>query len=696
MRASSATILTLTSLTVGNLTQQAIAAPNSPNSDTSAVSEDVVVPVKDDTPREVEFAVSPETIPEQQFSRNSPSVKTPTPQKAVENPAPVKTPTPQKAVVILETPSTVSPTPSFSPPPLDNNLVVTATEVKILGATEELQEVIRSVIKTQVGGETSQNQLQKDMAAILDTGLFATANLKTNATREGLEVVYQVEPVIVRSLQLSGAKALTQEIALQSFQPLLSQPISPGSLKQAVAKINKWYSNNGYKLGRVLSIKPSKDGMLTVNVAEGVVGDIKFRFLGEDNEAVDSQGKPVKGRTKPDFLYQQIKFLPGQVYQEKLVREDVQQLYQTGLFETIQVAFEGDANKTDVIYLLKETSARSLNFGGNYNRDQGILGTFSYRDRNFGGINDTFSVDVQAGRQDLGFDVKYSSPYRPSEPNRIGYSINAFRQRGLSDTLDDLILLPNGDKIREGKIGASLNLQRPIDGWDANLGFNYTRTSIRDRAGEINSVDARGNSLTLSGTGIDDLATVSLSATKDHRDNPLNPTQGYFLSLSTEQSIPLGQGNISMNRIKANYSEFRPVKLFESAQPQVFAFNLQAGTVLGDLPPYDAFNLGGSNSVRGYDAGRVGSGRTYVLASAEYRFPVWQALGGIVFADFASDLGSGDTVLGNPAGMRNKPGTGFGYGAGIRFDSPLGLIRADYGISDQGESRFHFGIGQRF
>ena len=100
--------------------------------------------------------------------------------------------------------------------------------------------------------------------------------------------------------------------------------------------------------------------------------------------------------------------------------------------------------------------------------------------------------------------------------------------------------------------------------------------------------------------------------------------------------------------------------------------------------------------MRGYDSGDVGSGRSYVLASAEYRFPVLPIVGGVLFADFASDLGSGDTVLGDPAGVRDKPGYGFGYGAGVRLNSPLGLIRADYGINDQGESKVHLGIGQRF
>jgi outer membrane protein insertion porin family len=71
-------------------------------------------------------------------------------------------------------------------------------------------------------------------------------------------------------------------------------------------------------------------------------------------------------------------------------------------------------------------------------------------------------------------------------------------------------------------------------------------------------------------------------------------------------------------------------------------------------------------------------------------------VGGTVFADFASDLGSGDTVLGEPASVRGKPGNGFGYGVGVRLDSPIGLIRADFGINDQGYSRLQLGIGQRF
>ncbi|MDB9376036.1 BamA/OMP85 family outer membrane protein [Nodularia sphaerocarpa] len=687
MRVSSAAILTLATLAASNLTQQATATTITvPSQDQPA--ENSVVPVIKETPAPIKVIASPETLATQQFSQNNVVVQTGTPKK------PTVTLTPTNPVNYpLSSPPVQIPSSAT-----ENNLVVTATDVQVVGATQELQQIVRQVIKTQTGGETSQSQLQRDVAAILETGLFASANVNSSTTPNGLNVVYQVQPVVVRSLQLSGAKALTYQVAQAPFQSQIGKTISPEGLKQAVQEINKWYADNGYQLAKVLSIQPNSEGILTVNVAEGVVGDIKFRFIDDDGKTIDSKGEPVKGRTQPDFLRQQLKLKPGQIFQENIVRQDVQQLYRTGLFETVKIAFEGDANKIDLIYEVKELGARAINLGGSYNADLGLLGTLSYQDQNIRGINDNLSVNVGLSRNDLQFNTKLNSPYRVSEPDRLGYTVNAFRRREVSETLDDKITLPNGDKVREGQIGTGISFQQPLDNWDTTLGFNYTRTSIRDRQGNLTPTDEQGNQLSASGTGIDDLATVSFTASQDKRDNIFNPTQGSLLSLSTEQSVPIGQGNISMNRLKANYTQYVPVKLFNTnnTQPQVFAVNFQAGTVIGDLPPYESFNLGGSNSVRGYDGGELGSGRSYVLATAEYRFPIVPVLGGVVFADFASDLGSGDTVLGDPGGVRGKPGQGFGYGAGVRIDSPLGLIRADYGINDQGESKVHLGIGQRF
>ena len=44
--------------------------------------------------------------------------------------------------------------------------------------------------------------------------------------------------------------------------------------------------------------------------------------------------------------------------------------------------------------------------------------------------------------------------------------------------------------------------------------------------------------------------------------------------------------------------------------------------IFGDLPPYEAFPIGGTNSVRGYSEGGVGSGRNYVAGTAELHWPL--------------------------------------------------------------------------
>lgn len=113
----------------------------------------------------------------------------------------------------------------------------------------------------------------------------------------------------------------------------------------------------------------------------------------------------------------------------------------------------------------------------------------------------------------------------------------------------------------------------------------------------------------------------------------------------------------------------------------VFGLYLQArgGSILGDLPPYEAFPIGGTNSVRGYGEGAVGTARHFLTGTAEVLYPTGvKGVQGTIFGDIGSDLNSGMTVVGDPAGVRNKPGKGWGYGGGVLLDTPLGPLRFEY------------------
>jgi outer membrane protein insertion porin family len=333
---------------------------------------------------------------------------------------------------------------------------------------------------------------------------------------------------------------------------------------------------------------------------------------------------------------------------------------------------------------MTEAPAQSVNASGGFSRDLGVYGSLNYGNLNQGGRGQQLSGNVLLGTRDIQVNGQFVRPYRATEPDKLGLRVEGFRQRTDSRTLESTTA-PNGDRIREGRFGGSVSVNRPMGEWDASLGLNYQRISLRDQAGNVVPQDAQGRSLSASGTGIDDLTTLNLTAVRDKRNNVIDPTQGSLLRLSTEQSVPIGSGSILSNRVSVNFSEYMPVNLFNlektQQQPEVFAYNLQAGTTLGTLPAYNAFALGGPNSVRGYGEGQLGAARSYVAASAEYRFPIYSIVGGAVFADVASNLSTN---------------TGFGAGLGLRLKSPVGTIRASYGFNDRGEGRIQFGIGEKF
>ena len=429
------------------------------------------------------------------------------------------------------------------------------------------------------------------------------------------------------------------------------------------------------------------------------VAEVKIQFVNSTGEAVDKKGKPIEGRTSEDFIRGELKLKAGDNYSQDVVRSDLQQLQQLGLFDKVTVSTEEVGADINVIYNVEERSARSFGVSASLSDDIGLAIPLSYTDRTLGTNSQRVSVEIQPSLRDFEYDVQFVSPY-VAATDRLGYSVRTFRDRRTSEIFNKDINLPNGNRVREIRMGGNLAFTRPLGDWRGTLGLNYTNISTRDRNLNIARGDELGNPLTFSGTGVDELYTVSVGATLDRRNNPFNPTSGSILSLSTEQSIPLGQGNILSNKLLANYIQYVPINLLggrdSETLPEMLAFNLQAGTVIGDLPPTEAFRLGGRNSVRGYDSGDIGSGRSYFLASGEYRFPVGRDVGGVIFVDFASDLGTGDSVLGKPAVVRDKPGTGVGAGVGVRVRSPFGLIRLDMGVSYGGEIKFVLGTRQRF
>jgi outer membrane protein insertion porin family len=103
----------------------------------------------------------------------------------------------------------------------------------------------------------------------------------------------------------------------------------------------------------------------------------------------------------------------------------------------------------------------------------------------------------------------------------------------------------------------------------------------------------------------------------------------------------------------------------------------------GKLPDFQKYRIGGIHTVRGYDwyditltdpaTGEPIGGEKMMIYNVEYRFPLIKEQGvvGVIFFDAGNVFGIDDSFT-----FRDIPRS---TGAGVRWYSPLGPIRIEYG-----------------
>ncbi|MDY6938437.1 MAG: BamA/TamA family outer membrane protein, partial [Cyanobacteriota bacterium] len=632
-------------------------------------------------------------------------------------------PTSELALENLPQPQeTLSQTPSESEPQ------VLVAEVEIRGIPDpvpaQLEDIAYGAIVTAPGRTTTRAQLIEDTNAIYATGFFANVEPLAEETPLGVRVVFEVESnPVVTDVNVRGNQILTQERVDEFFSDQYGQILNFRDFQDGIDRLNEWYREQGYVLAQVIDPPPiveegtisppavAPDGTVTLEVAEGVIEDIQLRFRSAEGTFVDPDGNPIEGRTNTNIITREMRLKPGDVFNREVLLEDLGRIVRLGLFEDAEFSAEPGTDPRQVVLILNATegSFGSSNFGGGFSSSTGFFGSVGGEFLNIGGNNQRLGGEAQIGTRGTFFDVRFTDPWISGDPYRTSYTINAFRRRSISLVFDGSdngdrreIELDNGDRPRVQRFGGRVNFTRPLSDdplsrseWIASLGLSFESVSIRDGDGDIEPEDEEGNALAFHDDGTDNLLNLRFAISRDRRNSALQPTSGSLLSLRTDQSLPID--GIFFNRVRGNFNYYIPVQITDFDEgPQALAFNLQAGTIVGEMPPYEAFVLGGTNTVRGFEEGDLGTGRSFAQATVEYRFPVFSVIGAALFVDAATTFGSQDSVRGEPGVVRRKPGEGIGYGFGIRVQSPLGPIRIDLGWNDEGDNRFHFGIGERF
>ena len=299
---------------------------------------------------------------------------------------------------------------------------------------------------------------------------------------------------------------------------------------------------------------------------------------------------------------------------------------------------------------------------------------------------------------------------------------------------------PEGDLVRVQRIGGNIQYIRPLRGgdpykknlWTLIAGISGQEATPMNGLGELRPYGAAP----FKNTGIKNTQTGRTAATTESiiclayncaesnqlvgariavSYNNLNdnkqPRSGSFLTMSSEQYVSVGENSPTYNRQRIGATHFIPVNWINFYKgcrpekgeaedcPQALAFQVTAGNVVGtgNLPPYEAFCVGGNNSVRGFNNCDLGVGTSYVEATIEYRFPIFKIVGGEIFVDAGSMLGTQQDVPGNPGGLLLKPGQGFSVGTGVILTTPVGPLRLEVATRDwTGDYRFNVGVGFKF
>lgn len=188
------------------------------------------------------------------------------------------------------------------------------------------------------------------------------------------------------------------------------------------------------------------------------------------------------------------------------------------------------------------------------------------------------------------------------------------------------------------------------------------------------------------------IGRLTASTLVDRRDDPFNAHRGWFGSLAIERISELESNDEAM-KLFGTFYRYQPLGSLTLASA------IRVGTsFLGDLPPLERFNAGGADTVRGYAENGIGprtvlglsaGGDALIILNQEVRAPLYKTLRSVLFVDAGNVFARARDL--------SFSGLQFGYGVGLRWDTPFSILRLDFGVPSKGHGRrLYFGIGQVF
>lgn len=396
-------------------------------------------------------------------------------------------------------------------------------------------------------------------------------------------------------------------------------------------------------------------------------------------------------RTREYVLRREFDLAEGDAFNRALLDKAERRLKNLGFFEKVSVTTsQGSAPDRVVVNVnVEEKATGEVSFGIGYSTTDGVIGDVSISEKNFLGRGQYVKIGVGGGTDTQSYEFSFREPFFLGR--RIGFDLDLYRKVTEENDYRD---------YDEDKIGGGFGFTLPLkeEELTLRLGYEIYQTDISDPAGATSIATCTAD---LSPAICDSLgkrltSAISYKLAYNTLDNNLNPSDGIYATFGQEFAGVGGDSFYLKTTAEARaYRELLP------DFGLVGKLAIQGGhiTGLGDerLRVSEQFMMGGT-MVRGFENSGIGprdsvgddaiGGQMFFAATAEgtFPFPVIPkefGLSGAVFAD-AGSLWDADDDLENVVNTNggNVVSDDFALrasvGAGIRWQSPFGPLRADF------------------
>jgi len=475
-----------------------------------------------------------------------------------------------------------------------------------------------------------------------------------------------------------GKKSLVQKLKFEGLsqfdEPKLKNQLkmkeggtySVGQLEADVRSLLGYFANNGHPYAEIktdiLETEPQKVN-ITFKVSEGpevkigeilLVGNIK---------------------TRPRTIFNALRFKTDAPFSAQKILESQTNLRKLGIFDALTLetlGLQGKENVVHIVVRVDEKKDNVVDFGISYDTDLKWQGRFTYSKLNLGGYGKELDLKGTAGFRVNRGEIAYIDPRFYASDWQM--SANTFIQYDLDPFFQDLQI--------GGGIGFLRNLTKRLSMFTK---YEMIRTDFVEQKTNFQALRP--------GTRDNTTGKLQFAVTYDKRDNFGDPRRGYYVYGRNDFGQELYSGSLFykiQTRFGYWYSPFERVTL-SNAVRGLFDIPLNNKAI----PTQELYFLGGDDTIRGFkyqDLNPAG-GKVGLIDNLELEFRLFKGFQLVGFLDTAS--------LTNNLAEISASSFRHSAGGGIRYATPVGPLRLEYGIildRQPGENfgRLHFTFGYFF